>query len=131
MAPVAAGELLSNADRLALDRVIRRAEQASRVEFSVYVGSSEGDDTRSFATRLHQRLVAPGRSVLILVDPGRRATEVVTGEVVRRELTDREVELAVVAMQGEFAEGRIAAGLMRGIPLLAEHARPQNTLHAP
>ncbi|MCD6639677.1 MAG: DUF5130 domain-containing protein [Nocardioides sp.] len=120
---MAAGELLSDADRITLDRVIRRAEQASRFEFSVYAGPAGEDDTRSFAERLHASLVAPARSVLILVDPGRRATEVVTGEDVRRYLTNSEVELALLAMQDEFAEGRICAGLVRGIPLLAEHAR--------
>jgi uncharacterized membrane protein YgcG len=127
---VASGETLTEADRLALDRAIRRAEQACRFEFSVYVGPAEGDDTRAFATRLHNRLVAPARSVLIMVDPRRRVTEVVTGGDVRRHLTDAEVELAVLAMTSEFAAGNLLAGLERGIAMLAEHARPQTTLHA-
>lgn len=127
---MAAGEPLSDADRLALDNTIRRAEQASRFEFSVYVGPADGEDTRAFATRLHNRLVAPPRSVLIMVDPRRRVVEVVTGGEVRRHLTDREVELAVLDMQGAFAAGDIAGGLTRGITMLAEHARPQDTLHA-
>jgi uncharacterized membrane protein YgcG len=127
---VAAGELLTEADRLALDRAIRLAEQACRFEFSVFVGPAEGDDTRAFATRLHNRLVAPARSVLIMVDPRRRVTEVVTGGDVRRHLSDAEVELAVLAMTSEFAAGKLLAGLERGIAMLAEHARPQTTLHA-
>jgi len=127
---VAAGELLSEADRLALDRAIRLAEQACRFEFSVYAGPVEGDDARAWATRLHNRLVAPARSVLILVDPRRRVTEVVTGGDVRIHLSDAEVELAVLAMSSEFAGGNLLAGLQRGIAMLAEHARPQNTLHA-
>ncbi|GHE18559.1 hypothetical protein GCM10011376_31690 [Nocardioides flavus (ex Wang et al. 2016)] len=129
MAPVAAGEL-SETDRLSLDKAIRLAEQACRFEFSVYVGPAEGDDTRAWATRLHNRLVAPARSVLVLVDPRRRVVEVVTGGDVRRHLTDAEVELAVLAMSSEFAAGNLATGLQRGIAMLAEHARPQNTLHA-
>jgi hypothetical protein len=56
---VPGGELLSEADRLALDKAIRLAEEASRFEFSVYLGPAEGDDTRVWATRLHNRLVAP------------------------------------------------------------------------
>jgi len=126
---VAAGEL-SEADRLALDRTIRLAEQSCRFEFSVYVGSAEADDTRAWATRLHNRLVVPSRSVLVFVDPARRAIEVVTGGDVRRHLSDAEVELAVLAMSSEFASGSLVAGLQRGITMLAEHARPQNTLHA-
>jgi hypothetical protein len=127
---VAAGDVLSEADRLALDRAIRLAEQACRFEFSVYAGPVEGDDARAWATRLHNRLVAPARSVLIMVDPRRRVTEVVTGGDVRIHLTDAEVELAVLAMSSEFAAGNLLAGLQRGIAMLAEHARPQNTLHA-
>jgi uncharacterized membrane protein YgcG len=127
---VASGEPLSEADRLALDKAIRVAEQACRFEFSVYVGPAEGEDTRAWATRLHNRLVVPARSVLVLVDPRRRVTEVVTGEEVRRHVTDAEVELAVLAMSSEFADGNLLAGLQRGIAMLAEHARPQNTLHA-
>jgi hypothetical protein len=127
---VAAGEVLSETDRLALDKTIRLAEQTCRFEFSVYVGPVEGEDTRAWATRLHNRLVVPARSVLVLVDPRRRVTEVVTGGDVRRHLSDAEVELAVLAMSSEFATGNVLVGLQRGIAMLAEHARPQNTLHA-
>ena len=126
---MAAGEL-TESDRLALDRTIRLAEQSCRFEFSVHVGPAEGGDTRAWATRLHNRLVVPSRSVLVLVDPVGRAIEVVTGGEVRRHLTDAEVELAVLSMSSEFAAGNLLAGLQRGIMMLAEHARPQNTLHA-
>ena len=126
---MAAGEL-SETDRLSLDKAIRLAEQSCRFEFSVYVGPAEGDDTRAWATRLHNRLVVPARSVLVFVDPSRRAIEVVTGGDVRRHLSDAEVELAVLAMSSEFASGSLLSGLQRGIAMLADHARPQNTLHA-
>lgn len=121
MAAVAAGEL-SHADRFEVDRAIRAAEQSCRFEFSVFVGRSQGD-SRGFAERLHGATVAPDRSVLLLVDPGARKLEVVTGEVVRRRLTDNEVDLAVLQMQSAFAEGNLVAGLTRGIAQLAEHAR--------
>ena len=65
-------------DRVALDETIRKAEQLSRAEFSVFVGHAEGDP-RAFATSLHASLVAPSRSVLIMVDPDARVLEVVTG----------------------------------------------------
>ncbi len=126
---MAAGDPLSPADRLVLDKAIRLAEQQSRFEFSVYVGPSQGEDVREFAARLHRRLVAPGRSVLICVDPSRRRTEVVTGCDVRRHLTDAEVELAVLNMQSEFRDAHLVGGLARGIAMLAEHARAQHALH--
>jgi uncharacterized membrane protein YgcG len=128
VARVAAGDF-SSAERYALDETIRKAEQQSRVEFSLFVGSAEGDP-RAFATQLHNSLVAPARSILIMVDPDARALEIVTGGYVRRTLTDKEVELTALQMQTSFAEGDLVGGLRRGIAMLAEHGRPQNTLHA-
>jgi uncharacterized membrane protein YgcG len=125
---VAAGEF-SPGERHEIDRAIRAAEQASRCEFSVYVGDA-GADPQAFARRLHARLVAPTRSVLILVDPLSRALAVITGATVRRNLSDGEVELAVLQMQSAFAEGDLVGGLTRGISMLAEHARAPLTLHA-
>ena len=124
-----AGDPFSSAERRALDDTIRRSELLCRMEFSVFVGNAEGDP-RAFATSLHNTLVAPARSILIMVDPTRRVLEVVTGGYVRRSLSDHEVELAVIEMQSLFAEGDLAGGLRRGIQRLAEHARAPQTLHA-
>ncbi len=125
---MAAGDHFTNAERFALDEAIRKAEQLSRAEFSVFVGHAE-DDPRAFATRLHNSLVAPARSILIMVDPDQRALEIVTGGYVRRTLTDSEVELAALAMQSDFAAGDLVGGLKRGIQMLADHARSPETLH--
>lgn len=127
MAQVAAGEF-SSADRFAIDETIRRAEQLCRYEFSVFVGTAEGDP-RSFATQLHNSLVAPTRSILIMVDVAGRALEIVTGGYVRRTLSDAEVELAILEMRSRFAQGDLVGGLKRGIEMLAEHARAPETLH--
>lgn len=126
---MAAGDPFRSVDRVALDETIRKAEQLARVEFSVFVGNAEGD-AREFATSLHATLVAPARSILVMVDPTRRLLEVVTGSFVRRTLTDGEVELAIAAMQSDLAAGDLVGGLRRGIQLLAEHARAPQTLHA-
>ena len=121
MAQVAGGDLLSNADRLAVDVAIRKAEQLSRIEFSVFVGTAEGDP-RTFATRLHNTLIASARSCLVMVDPTSRAVEVVTGGHVRQRVSDEEVELAVAAMTTSFAAGDLVGGLRQGISMIAEHA---------
>ena len=126
---MAAGDPFSSAERFSLDEAIRRAEQLCRAEISVFVGTS-GSEPRRFATSLHNSLVAPARSILIMVDPAARALEVVTGGYVRRTLSDPEVELAIVAMQTDFATGDLVGGLKRGITYLSEHARPAETLHA-
>jgi uncharacterized membrane protein YgcG len=125
---MAAGEL-SSRERADLDKTIRAAEQSCRFEFSVFIGNAEGE-ARAYAQRLHASLVAPTHSVLVMVDPAARGIDVVTGTEVRRHLTDREVELAILAMQTDFVAGDFVGGLKRGISMLAEHARPQNTLHA-
>ncbi len=127
MVPVAAGEL-RDSDRHEIDKAIRAAEQASRYEFSVFVGRAEGTP-RGFAERLHSASVAPDRSVLVMVDPRARAIEVVTGADVRRVLDDQSVELAVLQMRSAFAEGDLVGGLVRGVAQLAEHARAPQTRH--
>ena len=125
-----AGDRFTASERVALDETIRKAEQLCRAEFSIFVGTVEGNDARAFATSLHNSLVAPARSILILVDPDARALEVVTGGTVRRTLSDHQVELAVAQMQSLFAAGDLVGGLRRGIQMLAEHARAPQTLHA-
>lgn len=126
---MAAGDVFTARDRLEIDRAIRLAETSCRYEISVFVGAAE-EESHPFAARLHASLSAPSRSILVMVDPGARLIEVVTGADVRRDLTDAEVELAVLEMQSAFAADDLVGGLKRGIHMLAEHARPQRTLHA-
>lgn len=122
---MAAGDL-SSADRLAIDTTIRKSEQLCRFEFSVYVGDVEGEP-RPFATRLHNTLVAPARSILIMIDPRAKLVEIVTGAQVRRAVSDSEIDLAITAMKALFAEGRLADGIRQGISQIAEHAHSSTT----
>ncbi|CAN5489766.1 hypothetical protein BH09ACT12_BH09ACT12_13140 [soil metagenome] len=129
MSGVADNHTLSSGERADLDLAIRKAEQLCRAEFSVFVGRSDGDP-HAFATSLHNSLVAPSRSILIMVDPAVRAIEVVTGSHVRRTLNDHLADLAIATMTATFAEGDLVGGLRRGIQQLARSARPENTLHS-
>lgn len=113
---------LTAAQRADLDVTIRAAEQACRAEISVYVGAATGDP-RDFSTSLHNTLVLPARSILVMVDPVRRLVEIVTGGHVRERLTDDESRRAVEAMTEQFATGDLAGGLNRGIALLGELAK--------
>jgi hypothetical protein len=126
---VASGEGFSADQRYEIDRAIRSAETVSRYEFSVYVGAGEGE-AGPFAQRLHASLVAPERSVLIMVDPAARLLEIVTGSVVRRDLSDEAVRLAAVAMESAFSYGDLVGGIKRGLFQLADAARKPATLHA-
>jgi uncharacterized membrane protein YgcG len=125
---VAGGEPFSPTQRAEIDRAIRGAETSCRFEFSVYVGSSDGE-ARPFAERLHAALASPDRSVLILVDPGARLIEVVTGSVVRRVLGEEAVRLAVAGMESAFSGGDLVGGIKHGVAQLAEAARRPATLH--
>ncbi len=123
------GDGFTAGQRQQIDKTIRGAETLCRYEFSVYVGPADGP-SRTFAERLHGALVAPARSVLIMVDPVDRALEVVTGAEVRRDLEDGEVRLAVVEMQSQLALGDLTGAIVRGINMLAAYARKPPTLHA-
>ena len=127
--PVPGGDGFTSGERQQIDKAIRSAETVCRYEFSVYVGPADGDP-RDFAERLHAGLVAPARSVLIMVDPVNRNLEVVTGADVRRDLEDGEVGLSVVEMQSDLALGDLTGAIVRGIHMLAAYARKPPPLHA-
>ena len=129
MAQVAAGDTFTARERADVDRAIRDAETVSRFEFSVFVGPSEGE-SRPFAERLHAKLTAPERSVLLMVDPVARRLEIVTGSEVRRDLDDSEVHLAALTMQTAFEAGDLVGGITQGLLMLAEHARTPQMRHA-
>jgi uncharacterized membrane protein YgcG len=125
---VPSSESFSSAQRGEIDAAVRAAETASRCEFSVFVGAVDGEP-RAVAERLHAAMAAPGKSVLVMVDPNRRVLQIVTGQDVRRTLSDDAATLAAVAMQAAFAEGDLVGGIKRGLSLLAESARAPKTLH--
>ena len=126
---MSAGEGFSAAQRQQIDRAIRDAETECRYEFSVYVGPAD-EDTRTFAERLHAALVAPGRSVLVMVDPVARVVEVVTGAEARHDLDDSEVRLVLAEMQSQFSHDDLTGGIVRGINRLAGYARGARPIQA-
>jgi uncharacterized membrane protein YgcG len=126
---VAAGEAFTPAQQHEIDKAIRDAETLSRIEFSVFVGRADGE-TRPFAERLHAALVAPDRSVLVLVDPAAKMLEIVTGKQAHLVLDDAEVKLAALTMQTAFASGDLVGGITRGVQQLAEHGRRPQLRHA-
>lgn len=123
MAQVRVGDAhFDNAQRLAISSAIRTAEVASRIEFSVFVGASQGGP-RSFATQLHNSLVAPTRTIVIMVDPFVRALEIVAGGWVRERVSDADMEAVAEEMTARFTEGDLAGGVIRGIEELAAKAQ--------
>lgn len=122
------GDAFTSGQRHEIDKAIRAAETLCRLEFSIYVGRSEGE-SRPFAQRLHDALVAPDRSVLVMVDPGAKLLEIVTGADAHRVLDDTALQLAALTMQGAFATGDLVGGITSGVQQLAEHARSPRVRH--
>ena len=117
------------AQRREIDAAIRAAETISRFEFSVYVGPTEADH-RDYAERMHAVMASPDRSVLVVINPEDRAFEIVTGKVVRRTLTDQQVELAALSMRSSFVDDDVVGGIVSGLAMLGQAARGPETLHA-
>lgn len=125
---MAVGEAFTVDQRRGIERAVSYAEDGSGLTFSVHVGPSVGD-SRAYARQLLQQLPDPARSVLLLVDPGQRVLEVVTGAAAQRTLTDSDCALAVLSMQASFSAGDLSGGIIGGLQQLGDHARTAISLH--
>jgi uncharacterized membrane protein YgcG len=96
---------------------IETCRRENGLDVSVLVGDIAVDDLREFraaAERLHAAL-GPERSpsaVLLVVAPGQRRVEIVTGPRVRRRVPDRVCSLAVLSMTTAFSGGDLAGGIV-------------------
>jgi len=105
-----------------ISRACSTATAESGLHFSVYVGAVEGD-IREHAERLHAALGRQAsRSVLVLVAPGDRQLEIVTGKESARRLSDRACALAALSMTTSFAGGDLVGGIVTGLRMLSEAA---------
>lgn len=105
-----------------ISRGCTTATSESGLHFSVYVGAVEGE-IRDHAERLHAALGAlASRGVLILVSPGDRQLEIVTGRDSARRLSDRACALAALSMTTAFAGGDLVGGILTGLLMLGEAA---------
>ncbi len=123
-----AGEAFTQRQYEDITRALRLAEQESELRYSVYVGPLEGD-TRTHAAKLHAALDDSKNSVLVAVDPGNRRLEIVTGDLARHHLSDRDCGLAALTMTTAFTVGDLAGGIVTGVQMLGEHARRPPSLH--
>lgn len=98
------------------------ASAETGLHYSVYVGPVEGE-IRDHAERLHAAFgaLAP-RTVLVLVAPGDRQLEIVTGRDSSRRLSDRACALAALSMTTAFSGGDLTGGITSGLRMLSEAA---------
>ena len=121
---------------LAAQRRIQDAIDSARhengLDISVLVGDLELDDLSQFragAERLHAALGArAATAVLLVVAPGQRRAEVVTGPGIRRRVPDRVCALAVLSMTTAFGGGDLAGGVVDGIRQIADAAGSRDPL---
>lgn len=120
--PVPSGDAFTDTQLREISRAVHAASAETGVHFSVFIGSPEGNP-REYAERLHTAL-GPGASnaVLILVAPGERVLEIVTGRDVTGRVPDRSCALAALSMTSAFAGGDLAGGIVTGLRMLADAA---------
>lgn len=122
-------EGLTGRQRERIEEATRRAERASGVTFAVWVGSIDHDLRRHARVLLASAGSVDGRAVVVAVDPGRRALEIVTSPAAHRVLDDRSCALAAATMTSAFASGDLVGGIEQGLASLADHARTPEILH--
>ena len=116
------GEAFTDAQVREISRACSTASQESGLHYSVYVGPVEGD-IRDHAERLHAALGAwATNGVLVLVAPGDRQLEIVTGKESSRRLSDRSCALAALSMTTSFSGGDLVGGIVTGVRMLSESA---------
>jgi len=119
---VPSGEAFTDGQVREISRACTAAGQETGLHFSVYVGPAEGD-VREHAERLHAAL---GRratlAVVVLVAPGDRQLEIVTGKESSRRLSDRACALAALSMTTAFSGGDLVGGIVTGVRMLSESA---------
>ncbi|MEX2291520.1 MAG: DUF5130 family protein, partial [Mycobacteriales bacterium] len=126
---MATGDGLDARQQERIGTAVERVRAENALDLSVLVGDLELDDLSNFRAaceRLHAALGDRSPSaVLIVVAPGQRRVEVVTGPVVRRRVPDRVCALAVLSMTSAFRGGDLVGGIADGIRQITDAARPR------
>lgn len=118
---------LSGPQQHRLESALDKARQQTGVDISVFLGDvthEDGQTPRDVAEVLHASLGGEraDAAVLVLVAPGLRRVEIVTGPAVRRRLPDRACALAALSMTTAFSGGDLVGGMVTGISMLADTA---------
>lgn len=122
VAQVPSGDAFTNEQQGDIERVLELANSETGLRFSVYVGDVDGD-IRDAAEAKHATFGASAAdTVLIVISPGDRLLEVVTGEAAARRLSDRACALAALSMTTSFTGGDLTGGIVTGVRMLAEAA---------
>ena len=129
---MAAGDGLTPRQQERIEQAVESCRRDHGLDVSVLVGDLEISDLGQFraaSERLHAALGERSRNaVLLVVAPGQRRMEIVTGPGVRRRVPDRVCASAVVALKGAFARGDLAGGTVDALKQIAASAGPGEPL---
>jgi uncharacterized membrane protein YgcG len=127
---VAAGSTGSGLDARQQERIehaVQTCRERNGLDVSVLVGDLDLphlDAFRGASERLHAALgeQRARSAVLVVVAPGQRRVEVVTGPGVRRRVPDRVCALAVLSMTSAFGGGDLGGGIVDALRQIADAA---------
>ena len=129
---MATGDGLDPRQQERIEAAVERARSENGLDVSVLLGDLELDDLTQFraaAEKLHAALGdrSPA-AVLVVVAPGQRRVEVVTGPLVRRRVPDRVSALAVLSMTSAFRGGDLVGGIVDAVRQMADSAGRRTAL---
>ena len=127
---------LSPAQQQRIDHAVAQCRQQNGLDVSVVVGDLGVTDLSRFreaAETVHASLgeERARSAVLVVVAPGQRRVEIVTGPVARRRVPDRVAALAVLSMTTAFSGGDLAGGIVDGLRQVADAAGKRAAIPAP
>lgn len=118
-----------------IEHAVAQCRAQNGLDVSVVVGDLGVSDLSGFraaAETAHQALGDRAHAaVLIVVAPGQRRVEIITGPAARRRVPDRVAALAVLSMTSAFAGGDLAGGIVDGLRQLATSAGSAPAIAAP
>jgi uncharacterized membrane protein YgcG len=135
MAAGSRAEGLSVSQQERISHALAQCREQNGLDVSVVVGDLSITDLSGFraaAETLHAALgERSNAAVLVVVAPGQRRVEVVTGPSARRRVPDRVAALAVLSMTSAFSGGDLAGGIVDGLRQMADAAGKRAAIPAP
>ena len=128
-------EGLSVSQQERIEHAVAQCREHNGLDVSVVVGDLAITDlsgVREASETLHAALGERAHSaVLVVVAPGQRRVEVVTGPAARRRVPDRVAALAGLSMTSAFAGGDLAGGVVDGLRQMCDAAGKREAIPAP
>ena len=130
MAAGRSGLTVSQQERI--EHAVSLCRSQNGLDVSVFVGDLNTSDVHAGAQQLHAALGERAHAaVLLVVAPGQRQVEIVTGPAARRRVPDRVAALAVLAMTTSFSGGDLAGGIIDALRQIADAAGKRAAIPAP